>query len=223
MNEVRDIPFEEFEPVRKFPAYKGKRAHEGSFWFASSGRHVRFESYFEMIALTLLDFTHQIEKVSSNPFWLLWPKGSKPARHAPDFFARLADGSVLVVDVHPRKYLTERIQTQHSRTRAVCNSVGWTYHEFTEIHDAVQHNIALVAAYSHRRFAPEPMVRETILSRALPPEIGGAPLASILAAVGHECGLDHISALTAFHHLAWQRDVHFDLAVPLTIDSTVWR
>jgi hypothetical protein len=41
--------------------------------------------------------------MSSQPFWLRWSDGKgRVRRHAPDFFARLAGGSAVVVDVRAR-------------------------------------------------------------------------------------------------------------------------
>jgi len=46
----------------------------------------------------LLDFDPDVVAFSSQPFWLLWHDGKRPRRHSPGFFARLADGTGLVVD-----------------------------------------------------------------------------------------------------------------------------
>lgn len=78
---------------------------------------MRFESRFERTALTVLDFGGDVAAVSSNPLWLLWPRGADPKRHAPDFFARRRDGSVLVIDVKPQERLTDQ---DRSLSRFLC-------------------------------------------------------------------------------------------------------
>jgi hypothetical protein len=48
----------------------------------------------------LMDFAPDVLAVSSQPFWLRWrDEDGRPRRHVPDFFARKADGTGLVVDV----------------------------------------------------------------------------------------------------------------------------
>ena len=50
----------------------------------------------------MLDFDPAVIAFSSQPFWLIWVQGGKgQRRHAPDYFARLADGTGVVVDVRP--------------------------------------------------------------------------------------------------------------------------
>jgi hypothetical protein len=50
--------------------------------------------------LANIDLTEcQVRAVSSQPFWLHWSDGGRMRRHAPDFFARLAGGRGVVIDV----------------------------------------------------------------------------------------------------------------------------
>src|SRR5690242_635047 len=70
------LPFEIAAPIRTFPAYRGRRAHHGRYWFSRSQTRVNHESLFEKTALRALDFRGDIARVSSNPFWLLWAKDS---------------------------------------------------------------------------------------------------------------------------------------------------
>jgi hypothetical protein len=41
----------------------------------------------------MLDFSPEVVAFSSQPFWLTWPASGKLRRHAPNYFARLADGT----------------------------------------------------------------------------------------------------------------------------------
>ena len=50
----------------------------------------------------LMDFDPAVRAVSSQPFWIRWRDGDdRFRRHAPDFFARMADGAAVIVDVRP--------------------------------------------------------------------------------------------------------------------------
>ncbi|MGW7171099.1 hypothetical protein ACWGH3_38705 [Streptomyces sp. NPDC054884] len=61
-----------------------------------------YESWLERDRLVLLDFDPLVTGMTSQPFRLSWtgPEG-KRIRQTPDFFARRADGTGLVVDVRP--------------------------------------------------------------------------------------------------------------------------
>jgi hypothetical protein len=61
--------------------------------------------------LVLLDFDPDVVGISSQPFWLFWTTAEGKARsHAPDYFARLADGSALVLDVRAADRIKPRDQ-----------------------------------------------------------------------------------------------------------------
>ncbi|GAA4264187.1 hypothetical protein GCM10022255_115500 [Dactylosporangium darangshiense] len=65
------------------------------------GDHVGFESWLERDHAMLLDFQVDVVALASQPFWLSWRHEDRTRRHVPDFFARQADGSGVVIDVRP--------------------------------------------------------------------------------------------------------------------------
>ena len=77
-------------------------ASERAVVVGDDGRHVGFESWLERDHLMLLDFDPAVTAVASQPFWLWWTAadGHGPP-HAPDYFARRADGTGIVVDCRP--------------------------------------------------------------------------------------------------------------------------
>ena len=89
-------------PVRSFRWAKGSRHFPGLWWSSTTGDHVGFESWLERDHVMAMDFDPDITGIASQPFWLYWrDEDGRARRHAPDFFARRADGSGLVVDVRP--------------------------------------------------------------------------------------------------------------------------
>jgi hypothetical protein len=55
---------------------------------------VGFESWLERDHVMAMDFDPDITGIASQPFWLHWrDEDGRGRRHAPDFFARRADGS----------------------------------------------------------------------------------------------------------------------------------
>src|SRR6185312_11278524 len=99
--EVREEPlglaartrFERVAPVRRFPSFRGQRNFSGSWWSATLGELVGFESWLERDQVMWLDFDPAVVGFSSQPFWLTWWDGGRERKHAPDFFARLTGGA----------------------------------------------------------------------------------------------------------------------------------
>jgi hypothetical protein len=84
---------------------------------------VGFESWLERDRVMLLDFLPGVVAFSSQPFWLTWPAGAKRRRHAPDFFARLADGTGLVIDVRADDDLEPEDAEAFAVTEEACRVV----------------------------------------------------------------------------------------------------
>ena len=81
------------EGCRAFPGLLVVFDHRGA---------VGFESWLERDHVMFMDFDPDITGIASQPFWLHWrDEADRSRRHAPDFFARRADASGLVVDVRP--------------------------------------------------------------------------------------------------------------------------
>mgnify|MGYP003558296587 FL=1 len=125
--DARDVHFEFADPVRKFASWPGKRNYEGKFWFSSTKQHVPFESFWERAYLATLDRPGTATAVASQPMWIRWPAHERS--HAPDYFARLADGSALLVDVKPRELTKEKDHAVFDLTRRLAGAMGWTYQD----------------------------------------------------------------------------------------------
>src|SRR5664280_2307171 len=95
------VRFEAVAPVRAFPSFKRQRYFPGLWWSATTRRHVGYESWLERDRLMLLDHDPAVVGIASQPFWLFWQHDGKLRSHAPDYFARRADGSAVVVDCQP--------------------------------------------------------------------------------------------------------------------------
>ncbi len=214
--EVSRVPFELCRPIRSFPAYRGRRSHQGKYWFSRSQGHVSFESRFEMTALMAVDFRGDATAVSSNPFWLLWPKGQTYQRHAPDFFIRRRDGSALVIDVKPADRVREKDRLQHQRTRDVCLDLSWEYEEFTTIDSTEERNLRLLCAYHHPRFAPSTAARTAIATYVKRSGRNGVQFGELIDITSGETELDGSHLICSTYHMIWNGEIHVDLARPLT-------
>ena len=122
------VPLESALPVRSFPSYKRQRHFPGLWWCATTGGHAGFESWLERDHVMLLDHDPALVGVASQPFWLFWvAEDGKSRSHAPDYFARHADGSAVVIDCRPAERIKPRDTAKFEATRNACELVGWEY------------------------------------------------------------------------------------------------
>ncbi|WP_323746868.1 TnsA-like heteromeric transposase endonuclease subunit [Catenulispora pinisilvae] len=165
--------FEDVAPVRRFPSFQGQRNFPGTWWAATSGELIGFESWLERDRIMLLDFSSQVTAFSSQPFWLTWLDEDRPRRHAPDLFARLSDGTGLVIDVRPDNRISPKDAETFALTAAACESVGWRYERVGEVATVLAANVRWLAGYRHPRCMNLPIASE--LLRAFSTPAGVAP------------------------------------------------
>ncbi|WP_223522216.1 MULTISPECIES: TnsA-like heteromeric transposase endonuclease subunit [Nocardia] len=209
---VWGVPFEACLPVRGFPSYKGQRNLVGRWWTSTTGCHVGYESWLERDRLMLLDFDPEVVGVAAQPFWLFWETAEGKRRsHAPDYFARLADGSGLVLDCRPLDRIQPRDADAFAATRRACAEVGWGY-EVAGAPDPVRMaNVRWLSGYRHpRHYRPE--VAEAVEAASG----GGAELSAVAESAG-----DPIAVLPVLFHLLWCGRLVADLSIPLSPVSEV--
>jgi hypothetical protein len=61
---------------------------------------------------------------SSQPFRLTWPDGARRRGHVPDYFARRADGTGVVIDVRADERIEPEDVEAFTVTEAACAEVG---------------------------------------------------------------------------------------------------
>jgi hypothetical protein len=155
LTEAWSVPFESCLPVRGFPSYKGQRHHAGRWWTATTGTLVGYESWLERDRLILLDFDPEVVGIASQPFWLSWTTAEdRPRSHAPDYFARRADGSALVLDVRPAERIKPRDRAAFEATRSACELLGWRYEVVGIPPETLRANARWLAGYRHPRHNP---------------------------------------------------------------------
>jgi hypothetical protein len=205
------VRFESVEPVRRFPSYRGQRSFSGRWWCATTGTHVGFESWLERDHLMLLDRDAAVVGIASQPFWMSWPEGGRRRRHVPDYFARLADGCGLVVDVRPDERIEPQDAAAFAATAQACAAVGWQYRRVGGLDPVLVANLRWLAGYRHRR------CRDTVVADALVGEFTEPrPLAEGAAAAG-----DRLAVLPTLFHLLWAGVLHAELGTAPLNGSTV--
>jgi hypothetical protein len=204
--------FEEALPARPFRFEKGLRSFAGWWYFSTTGAHVGFESWLERDQLMLMDFDPDVLAVSSQPFWLRWRDGKgRSRRHAPDFFARRAEGTGVVVDVRPDDRIPERDAETFAVTAEACEAAGWEYRRAGGLDPVLAANVRWLSRYRQRRCLV-PGIAEALLEAFA----GGRGLFE-----GAELAGDRLRVLPVLFHLMWQRQLAADLAAPLGMSTVV--
>jgi hypothetical protein len=158
-----------------------------------------------------LDFDPEVVAFASQPFCLSWAEDGEEHRHPPDFFARLADGTGLVIDVRP----DDRIEPEDARafaaTERACAQVGWAFQRTAGPRPVFAENLRWLAGYRHQR-----CTRSDVSDRLL--EVFAAPKPLMTGAV--EAG-DPLGVLPVLYHLLWQQVLVTDLEEALLGGSSV--
>jgi hypothetical protein len=197
-----NVAFERVAPVRGFASFRGQRNRPGLWWFAATGEHVGHESWLERDRLMALDADPEVVSVAAQPMWLRWTAGSgRPVRHAPDYFARRADGTGVVIDVRPDQRIGEKDAAVFAATARLCAEVGWEYQRAGELGAVHAANLRWLAGYRHPRFAqPELAARLAEVFAGEAPLLGGA------AAAG-----DPVAVLPVLFGMLWRGELAADL------------
>jgi hypothetical protein len=99
----------------------------------------------------LLDFDPDVVAVSSQPFCLRWAGQPGARRHVPDYFARLADGSAVVIDVRPDELVGGDDAEVFAATQRACAAVGWGYRRVGVAGAVLAANVRWLSGFRHRR------------------------------------------------------------------------
>lgn len=157
----------------------------------------------------LLDFHPAVSGIASQPLWLRWTGGDgQRVSHAPDYFARRADGSGLVVDCRPVDRRPARDVAKFEATAAACAQIGWDYQLLGAADQVAAANVRWLAGYRHPRHdVPE---ITGVLRQVFATPI---PLHSGVDAAGDPIAV--LPVLPVLFHLLWRGELVVDLSVPL--------
>ncbi|MCI0690205.1 MAG: TnsA-like heteromeric transposase endonuclease subunit [Sporichthyaceae bacterium] len=155
--------------------------------------------------------------IAAQPFWLHWHDGHRGRRHAPDFFARRADGTGVVLDVRA----DDRIQPDDAEafdvtadvTARACAQAGWVFRRVGVPDSVLVANVRWLARYRHARCGARSSLAERLLEAFAQP----TPLVAGACEVG-----DGLAVLPVVFHLLWRQVLLADLTVgPLHSQTTV--
>ena len=182
--------------------------------------HVSFESRFEMTALMTVDFRGEAIAVSSNPFWLLWPKGQTHHRHAPDFSSEDATDR-LSLSTSPGRS-SPREGSAPASTHARCMSrvgLGVRGIHYDRQDCRTQPTSAMRLPPSAVRAVSRSTIRYRDLREAIGAQRRAVRRADRQRPDGAELDENHLICST--YHMIWNREIHVDLARPLTWTTVI--
>jgi hypothetical protein len=139
---------------------------------------------------------------ASQPFWLIWPGQQGERKHAPDFFARLADGTGVVIDVRPDDLVDPEAAEVFDVTASACSQAGWEFRRTGGPAAVLAANVRWLAGYRHPR-CHRPEIADALVGRFAEP----MPLFAGAVAVG-----DRLAVLPVLYHLLWRHVLATDLA-----------
>jgi hypothetical protein len=197
-----EVRFEDGLPVRQFRWSRGLGHFPGWWWAATTGRHVGYESWLERDHVRALDFDPEITGIASQPFWLYWTGERGQRRHAPDYFARRADGTGVVIDVRADDRIEAADAEAFAVTAEACARLGWEFRRVGEIDPVPGSNVRWLARYRHPRCAG----RAEVGRRLREAFAGPAPLLAGAAQAG-----DPLVTLPALFHMMWRRELVADV------------
>jgi hypothetical protein len=189
------VAFEDVGPVREFCWSRSQRHWPGWWWSSTSDRHVGYESWLERDHAMLLDFDPAVMGFASQPFWLQWPGDMRRRRHAPYFFARLADGTAVVIDVRADERIEPADAEAFDATARACAQVGWQFRRVGTPDLVRVANVRWLSRYRHPRCGARIEVVERLLEVFDQP----AGLFEGAAAAG-----DRLAVLPVLYHLMWR-------------------
>ena len=196
-------------PWRTFRSYLGQRHYSGTYWTATLGRHVIYESRLELANLIGADFDSGVKKIAAQPFMLTAEVDGQLRRHTVDYVWG-TDDNLVVVDVVRRERLTHcEVQLLCTWTRMVVEYMGWTYLVASEPARVWMSNVRFLAGY--RR---EWLVNGEVLTdlRSRMDQIAGQSISGTESALAR---YPKPLVRPALMHLLWSQELICDLSEPL--------
>lgn len=212
LDEASRVAFEDGRPVRRLTSRKGQSHLSGRWWCATTDGHVGFESWLERDHVMLLDYDPAVVGIAAQPFWLSWRDvNGNTVRHAPDYFARQADGSAMVLDCRPVDRRGSDDLAKFGATAQMCARLGWEYRLVGAVEPTLAGNMRWLSGYRHPRYDHEQVAQLLVGAFAVPTAL----------IVGAQAAGDPIAVLPVLFHLLWRQTLTADLARPLNDTAVV--
>ena len=210
LGDVRLRMFDAAVPWRVFRWYRKQRHFSGSYWSATMGAPVGYESRLEYANLLLVDW------ILSQPFLVEGEDRGRIRRHIPDYLIARADQSVCVVDVKPADMLImPKVRDSLSWSRRVFEAHGWEYRVQSEPDPVLLSNVQFLAGYRRGFQFVDAEVAAALVELRTPMTFGAAARAVVPITGGDRF------ARSLVLHLLWRQHLRTDLTRLLSKTSTL--
>lgn len=197
-------------PVRAARSVRGQRHFPGWYWFATTGRHVLYESRLELAWLLCADFDPAVVAVAAQPFALRCQVGERLRRHVPDFLWLRADGLAGVVNVKPADALADpEVVEALAWPGRLVEAHGWEYAVWSGDDPVYLANLRFLAGYRRPGLVSDALLEQVYV--AVRP---GDQIAVVVGRFGDVAAPMGVKA--AVLRLLWLRRLSADLRRPLT-------
>jgi len=205
---ARGTRFERVPPVHAPPP--GQRGLAGQWWSSKMRDLVGYGTWLERDRVMMLDFSPRVTAFSRRPFCLTWRDGGSRRQHAPSYFARLADGTALVIDVSSGDGKSARAKGPTGAEEA-CRLAGWGYERARAVDAVLAANVRWLSGYRHPRCLNPAHAAALAATLARP-----APLMRAAETAG-----DPLAVLPTLYHMLWSGLLRADLESAPLGESTV--
>lgn len=207
--EVSSVALFSAAPWRTFRGHFGQRHYSGTYWSATQGDHVIYESRLELANLLLADFDPAVRQIVAQPFLLRAEVGGRLCRHIPDYLLDTGDGPVVVDVVRRERMIQPEIVLLCAWTRRIVESLGWCYRVVNEPPRIRLANTRFLAGYRRDWLFNKLILAELRCSRD--------QLAGLSIADAERTVLRWPQQLVrpALMHLLWRREFRVELEEPL--------
>ncbi|WP_406107760.1 TnsA-like heteromeric transposase endonuclease subunit [Streptomyces sp. NBC_01003] len=203
------------QPWRTFRWHRGQKHYSGTYWSATVGDHVIYESRLELGRLLFADFDPEVRHIVAQPFLIKAEVQGKLRRHIPDYLL-LTDGGPVVVDVKPRHRLERpQIAFTFAWTKQAVESRGWQYEVWSEPDPCELENVRVLAGY-RRSWLFAPVLLDGLRST----ELDGRTLGDAFRLLPER---PRPLVKSAVLHLLWSGHVSTDLDRPLCAGAVLKR
>ena len=217
LDRLRAADFVGSVPWRRFRSRHGQAHLSGSYWAATTGGHVIYESRLELARLLLADFDPDVVDIYAQPCRIAVRRAGWQRRHVPDFLLVSAGGAATVVNVKPAHRLADaKVAEALDWPGALFASCGWDYEVWSGCDPVLLDNVRFLAGYRRRQ-----VVADEVVDQACRAVLDGEPLAVAERRLAAD-GPPH-SARPALLAGLWQGRLATDLTRPLSGTSVLRR
>ena len=217
LDQVRLRDFAGSVPWRRWRSRHGQAHLSGSYWAATTGGHIVYESRLELSRLLLADFDPQVTGIWAQPCRLVASVDGRQRQHVPDFLLASPAGEVSVVNVKPADRLADpKVADALAWPAELFTGHGWRYEVWSGCEAVVLENVRFLAGY--RRPG---IVDEELIARAWCEVRDGEPLGEVERRLAGDA--PEWTVRPAVLALLWRHRLTTDLSHPLSGDAILRR